>query len=275
MTIIRETLLTAPEVARAPGGILSHATVVDTGSGIGWRNEDGLFQSWNCLDTVVPTTVCPAEVEVSKDFSEADWAPGFTFSVYGGVVCRLVGYDRTAAHNGLREAFLANESKGVETALMETRFVATSSGVEPSWNAAVDLTPASGAVSPKVGLALLEGYAGQNYAGVPTIHAPRTVASLLSDGSLRREENGKFFTKLGSKFVNGAGYEPSSGPDGTTPTLGEYWMYASGEVLLERGELVTRDAVDYVNNEEYALVERTYRAAVDCFTAAVRVEVYS
>lgn len=273
MTIVREKFLTAPQVTTAPGGVLTQATVVEAES-IGWRSEDGLYPSWNCLDTIVPTTICPPEVEVQKEFSEAEWVAGFNFSVQGGITCKLVGYEREEAYSALREAFIANESKGVERALIGTRFVATSSGVTPGWNAAIDLTPTAGAVSPKVGLAILEGYAGQVYTGVPTIHAPRTVASLLADGSLQKEEDGKFFTKLGSKFVNGAGYEPSTGPLGGDPSPGEYWLYASGEVLVERGPVVTRDGLDYRTNEDFALVERSYRVAVECFTAAVLVEVF-
>lgn len=272
MTIIREKFIAAPEVTAAPGGVLTHATVIENDA-IGWRDERGVFPSWNCLDTLVPTTICPGNVPVEKEFEEALWVPGFNFSVYGGVNCRLVGYDREEAYENLRRVFLANESKGVERALMETRFVDAPSGQPNTWDAAVDLTPVSGAASPSVGLALLEDFAGQQYAGVPTIHAPRAVASLLSQDALEREGD-RFFTKIGSKFVNGAGYSPSSGPAGTTPAAGEYWMYATGEIVVERGEIFQQNAQQVAFNEDYALVERTYRVVVDCFAAAVRVEVF-
>lgn len=272
MTIIREKFIAAPQITAAPGGVLTHATVIENDA-IGWRDERGVFPSWNCLDTLVPTTICPGNVPVEKGFDQAEWVPGFNFSVYGGVNCRLVGYDRAEAYENLRRVFLVNESKGVERALMETRFQPSPSGQPNSWNGATDITPVGGPVSPSVGLAMLEDYAGYAYAGVPTIHAPRIVASLLAQDSLEREGD-RFHTKLGSKFVNGAGYSPSLGPGGVSPGTGEFWLYATGEIVVERGEIFQRDTQDLPYNEDYALVERTYRVVVDCFVAAVRVEVY-
>jgi hypothetical protein len=50
-------------------------------------------------------------------------------------------------------------------------------------------------------------------------------------------------------------------------------MYASGEVVVARGDLVVQQAMDQSTNDILTLVERLYVAAVDCFVAAVRVKV--
>lgn len=370
MTDVYETYVDAPVVTPAPSGLLDHATVIEAGRSFGWRNEEGLFESYNCFDTHVPTTICPditpgtnevqtltgdtatggtftitwqgqttgditfdataaeiqaalvsldniqlgdvqvtggplpTEVQVeftgnyaetnvdqmtvdntsmvggtvtpatsvegapasrqSKTFEEPHWAPGVTISVYGGAVCRLVGTDREQAMESLRAAFLANEHKGVERALMETRFQADPGGL---WPSATDITPAGGAVSPQCAVAMLEGHAGQVYSGLPTLHLPRVIASQVVNPESTVGD--LFYSNIGSKLVNGTGYTPSTGPTGAAPADGETWSWVTGEVLVEKGELRVHDAVDAVNNENFILAERSYRVSVDCFAAGI------
>jgi hypothetical protein len=81
-------------------------------------------------------------------------------------------------------------------------------------------------------------------------------------------------TVLGSKIAAGGGYGcPNNGPTGAAPAAGEQWLYASGEVLVARSEVISVGDVNRDTNEQVALVERAYVAAVDCYTAAVRVKV--
>lgn len=290
MTFVREQFLTAPAVALAPSNVLDVASVKDT-DGFGWRQECAVWPNYNGLDTIVPTFICP-DALVDKEFDEAPWASGFAFSVYGGVKCKLVGLDRVEQGRELERVFKANEAKGVELALLQTRFVESEigSGAEGcDWDAPVNVTPAA-VVSPSVGIALLEGYFGREYVGVPTLHIPRTVASYLAAKNEIVTEGGVFHTRLGSKVVNGAGYEPSTGPDGSTPAAGEYWIYATGEVTVERARLVHQDTVvipgdgsqdlggsgggGHDDNTAISLVERSFRVIVDGPVVAVRVEIF-
>lgn len=219
----------------------------------------------------VPTTNT-AYTSTSKNFETPTWQDGIRFAVYGGIKCKGPGFDMAAAESKTQAAFEAMESVGVERALMTTRFVAGT-----GWTAATDLTPAGGAVSASIGLALLEGDAACKYAGTPVIHAPRAVASLLSTigAGLDREGN-RLVSKLGTPIAAGGGYAcPNNSPTGTAPAAGEAWMYASGAVRVARGELLVKSDIDRDQNDVYILAERAYVAAVDCYTAAVRVKVSS
>jgi hypothetical protein len=217
-----------------------------------------------------PPTTNTAITVASKTFESPTWQDGFRFGVYGGIKCKGPGFDMVEAEGKVRAAFEASESVGVERALMTTRFVDGA-----AWDPATDLTPAGGAVSASIGLALLEGDAAGKYAGTPIIHAPRAVASLLSTigAGLDREGN-RLVSKLGTPIAAGGGYAcPNAGPTGAAPAAGEAWMYASGQVTVARGELLVKSDIDRVENDVYVLAERAYVAAVDCYTAAVRVKV--
>jgi len=217
-----------------------------------------------------PPTSNTATTPANKTFEAPGWQDGFRFAVYGGIKCKGPGFDMAEAETKTRAAFEAMESVGVERALMNTRFVDGA-----AWDPATDLTPAGGAVSAAIGLAMLEGDAACRYAGTPIIHAPRAVASLLTgfQGSVVREGN-RLETKLGSLVAAGGGYAcPNSSPLGAAPAAGEAWMYASGAVSVARGELLIKSDIDRDQNDVYVLAERAYVAAVDCYTAAVRVKV--
>lgn len=267
---------TTPAVVPLTGGILDHADVVE---GIAHQNPRGLALTYNCLPTSVPTELCP-EPTTTKQFENPGLIEGFQFAVYGGLVCKPFSFDEEKGLAEIERVFLLKESRGVERALMETRFVAgpndaaTGEDPDPRWPAATDITPTGGAVSAKVGMALLEGYAAGIYSGQPTLHLPYTVGSFLAGDKIIESQGGKFYTPLGAKVAVGAGYDfPNSGPTGTEPTNGERWLYATGEVMVARSDVITVSRQDLTTNDIYALAERRYIAAVDCFAAAIRVTV--
>lgn len=264
-----------PEVTPLKGGILSHANPVE---GIGWQNPRGLTLSYNCLETNVPTELCP-EPTTTKKFEAPGLIEGFEFAVYGGLICKPFGFDEETGKREIARVFGLKESRGVERALMETRFVRgpdddAGAGTDYRWDPATDITPTTGAVPAKVGLALLEGYAASIYPGQPTLHLPYTVGSFLAADTTLVEEGGKFYTHLGAKVAVGPGYDfPNSSPAGVEATNGERWLYATGEVLVARSSLITNVQQDRSTNDIYALAERRYVAAIDCFAAAIRVSV--
>lgn len=266
---------TTPAVSPLVGGLLDHATIVE---GIANQQPKGMGLSYNCLDTAVPTALCPDPTE-AKDFEGPAVVEGIQFAVYGGLVCKPFGFDEETGLREIERVFRLKESRGVERALMESRFVLGPDddpgvGVDSRWPAATDITPTGGAVAPKVALALLEGYAASVYSGMPTLHIPYTIGSLLGSERSIESQGGKFYTILGSKAAIGAGYEyPSNGPDGTAPADGELWMYATGEVVVARSAIKSNSQMDRTSNDVYALAERSYIAAIDCFAAAVRVSV--
>lgn len=272
-----------PEVTPLSGGLLSHVTLVED---IAWQNPKGMGLSYNCLDTGVPTELCD-DTPANKQFNPPSVIEGIEFAVYGGLSCKPFGFSEEVGKEEINRVFSLKESRGVERALMETRFIDgpdddpapdddpdPGDGIDLRWDAATDITPAGGAVSPQVALALLEGYSGSAYAGQPTLHIPYTVGSYLAAQQSLVSVGGKFYTELGAKAAVGAGYQfPNNGPDGTQSDPGKFWMYATGEVLVARSKIVNRSIIDRNTNDIYALAERRYIAAIDCFAAAILVSV--
>jgi hypothetical protein len=281
--IIRAREVTRPTTTPLISSILDHATVVDNAQ-FGYRNNAGLFDSYNCLDTLVPTPTCANPlIEMDyKTFSVAGWAPGFEFAVHGGVKCSLIGLDRDEQKRELERVFALNEGKGVEAALIANRFVDNNAGSDDGevspyngiWDAPVDLNTTGASVGGA--MAALESYAASVYAGVPTLHMPRGAVLLAFGQGLITERDGKFFTKTGAKVAAGGGYD-----DPDSVWSGSFDLYATGEVYVEKSATISHSAVvvpgdgsgtgseenGLGDNTGVALVERMFRAAVDCFVA--------
>lgn len=283
--IIRASEVTRPTTTPLISSILDHATVVDVDRDFGYRNNAGLFESYNCLDTLVPTPDCANPlIEMDyKTFSIAGWAPAFQFSVHGGVKCSLVGLDREEQKSELERVFGLNEGKGIEAALLANRFVDNNEApgsdepVSPYngvWDAPVDLNTEGANIGGA--MAALESYAAGVYAGVPTLHMPRGAVLLAFGSGLVTERDGKFYSKTGAKIAAGGGYD---NPDGVWS--GSFDIYATGEVYVERSKKISHSAIvlpgdgsgegsdenGLGDNTGVALVERMFRAAVDCFVA--------
>lgn len=226
-----------------------------------------LFESYNSMTFRRSAVFCGAN---AKTFDQGStWVDGFPFVAYGGLLCNAVGLDRDEWQREAERAFDAGASIAVEAAVMDVLFSPASGFPVP-----VDLTPAAGTAKPKVGIALLEGYMATRYIGAPTIHLPTVIASLVmgADGVAFEEEVLK--SKLGSKIVNGGGYDTANvSPAGVAAPVGEKWIYATGEVLVLEGRIDAQQAFNQSNNEVTLLAERPYIVAADGPVAAVRVQV--
>lgn len=229
----------------------------------GQATDEYIWDGTPAIGTGQPPTASTAIVTQTKTFDGPEWLDGIRFAVYAGVSCKPFGYNSAEGLAQASRVFEAKESIGVEKALMETLL-----------QGATDLTPAGGAVAPEVGLALLEGHASRTYAGVPTIHAPRSIGSLLLTRTAIEAQAGKFYSLSGSKIASGGGYDAVNlDPDGDPSPTGEVYLYATGEVVVARGTIIERDALNQTTNEDRVLVERPYIAAIDCYKSAVRVTV--
>ncbi|MBC7630416.1 hypothetical protein [Aeromicrobium sp.] len=276
-----------PETSPLKSSVLDHARAagnvhdLSETEGFGWRNDNGLWVSYNGIETLVPTPICPepllSDTGAFKTFDFAEWQPALTFAVHGGVQCRTVGLDKADQQAELDRVFTANEGKGVEQALLGNRFVAqVADAANPlggSWAAPIDLTPVTDTVSPRVAVALLEGWAARHYAGVPTLHLPRALGTILG-GDVIEWKGDLAFTRMGSKVAFGGGYDDED-QDGT------FILYATGEVFVERSSSISINSITMPNdgsgtgsgenglapNTAIALVERMFRVAVDVFVA--------
>jgi len=266
--MVRPPAFSFPAPTKAVGGLLDLVHVTE---GMGFMEPEGLAESYNTLRLdSVPVWPCPPGAPTTKDFNPSSWIDGIRFAVYGGVTCKGPGFDMAEAETKTRDAFLAMESVGVERALMTTRFIDGS-----EWDDVDDVTPAGGAATPAVALALLEGAIACNYAGAGIIHASRAVASLLTgvQGSVVREGD-RLLTKLGTRVAAGGGYGcPNTGPSGAAPAAGVEWMFATGEIAVARSDVFSQAELDRATNDVYVLAERAYVAAVDGYVAAVQVKV--
>lgn len=277
--ILRNPEITRPTPAPLNSSILDHATVNEI-TRFGNRNNAGLWPSYNCIDTLVPYSM-PCDNLLAdadyKTFAVAPWVPAFEFVVYGAVQCMTIGLDRADQRSEVTRVFERNEGKGVERALAAVRFVATDSGVEPSWDAPVDLTPGT-PVSITAAIGILEGYAAANYAGQPTLHLPRSAVTIGFALGLLKEDGGNFYTKTGAKVAAGGGYDST-----TAPTDANVTMYVTGEVYVERSETMNFQEIvmpgdgsglgsgenGLEHNTSIALVERMYRVGIDCLAAKI------
>lgn len=280
--IIRGTEVNRPEPAALISTVLDHATVVDNAQ-FGYRNNAGLWPSYNCLDTLVPTPICPTPMTEGeyKSFAVVPWVPGFEFGVHGGAKCAAVGLDKADQKAEVERVFRRNEAKGVEMALLLNRFVVSEEpgSDEPTspyfgeWDAPVDLSGAG--MDLRGAMAALEGYAAAVYAGVPTLHMPRGAVLAAFGHGLAVERDGKFYTKTGAKIAAGGGYDSEAVPTGS------YTLYATGEVYVERAEEINHSAFvlpgdgsgtgsgenGLGDNTVITLMERMFRVGIDCFTA--------
>jgi hypothetical protein len=258
----------APATEALKGTLLDTATVID---GIEWQDGRDLFDSFNCMKFDGSADFCGPNNKTLDQI--ADWISGYRFAAYGGVTCKAVGLDQQGMERRVREVFEKGESTAVERSLMATRFTADTDPT-PRWDAPVDITPASGAVKPGTGIALLEGFAASEYVGGAVLHVPLSTASSILGVNGAEFEGSVLRTKFGSKIAAGAGYDyPNLGPTGAAAAAGERWLYATGSVVLMRGEPIIRQVMNTDNNDVVVLAERPYVAAVDCFAAAIRVTV--
>jgi hypothetical protein len=260
----------APTTTPLKGTILDVATVVDQ---FEWLDGVGLFNSFNCMKFDTPADFCGPN---AKDFDgDFGWQDGVRFAVYGGVSCKVIGMRPSEMQSAVEKAFGTGEHKGIEQALMEHRFRANAagSGLPGSWAAPADLN-SGGALPVKRAVATLEGHAAANYNGTPTLHLPRSVASLLAEQGAVEWDGNALRTKMGSKIAAGGGYDAlNTSPAGAAPAANIMWLYATGEVLIGKSELLLpAPQIDTTTNDVFVLAERGYIAAVDCYTAAVRAD---
>jgi hypothetical protein len=184
---------------------------------------------------------------------------GYPFSIYKMTECHdLHGDDTEWARNSLA----LGESHAVESGFMQA-VLAQPTTAQPNGATAVSI---------EEGVAILEGYAADVYGGVPIIHMARSVATrALARDILVASMDYTVTTPQGALVANGGGYSLNLGPAGAAAPEGQAWLYVSGMVTLVRSPVEAHRVLDHTENNQVVLAERTYVPAVDCFVAAVLV----
>lgn len=255
----RQQYLPTPTPEKLQGTLFDVSAPVE---GVQWMDQEAHYPSYGCLQIgSTPTWPCGTPGG-RKDFSGVEWIDGTRFAVYGGITCQSMGFDVSLAETSLRGTFERREHIGVERHLMVERFAD-----------AEDIHP-GGSVKPVFGVAYIEAHAAGNYGGTPTLHISRGVAGLLFNQGYLEKDGSAYRTKQGSKVAAGGGYDfPNLGPDGHEAVDGSSWAYATGEVGIMRSELMVRSELDRNTNDYYVLGERIYTTTVDCYLAAVRLDI--
>lgn len=280
------TWVEAPPVTPLPFGLLSAALVVDDLDGHGRMGTQ--YEPVACGDVHETRAACEAEAAAfNQSHTGVPVVEGDPFTLYSLFTCNLVGSGPDRIRQKAGEALQTGEGRGVEQALAARLPLAAG---------AVDLTPggaAGDALHVVDGLALLEGYAARYYGGVPTIHVPRAIGTVLGSLGGHQRVNNRLETRQGSIVASGGGYYALAGPltdaeDPETiqdPTTGEAWLYVTGTVVIRRApqaeatpltRALALDAEEEYDpqattNDATVLASRAYVASWECVTAAVRV----
>jgi hypothetical protein len=242
-------LVDAPPVVPLPYGIFSVAeprlsTDDHWRLGVQW-------QSQACSATKVTTGTCiDPEVEpLDKDdyCSVSKYEP---FTVYAYNNDDVIGHSIDEHLANTIQRLVATEQRSVEEQLWSMLQAGASS------------TTTLTTLPQGVALGYLEQILAQNYGGTGVIHMSRLAATFLWE--YLEVQGGKLVTKLGTSVVAGAGY------DNITTPGDDFTMFASGPVVLYRGDVDTREqALDRAVNQASIIAQRDYVLGWDCVAYGV------
>jgi subtilisin family serine protease len=245
---------------------------------------------WRCGVEYEPYACDQARVEGDRcatpqpDKEVDDGVPlvtGSPFTVYDGYLCRLPGRPSEAEiHDRATQALELGEQRAVEEVFWTGTAGNTPHLADPS-AVVLNATPtptAADALNIVAGVAALETYLGAHYSGVGILHMPRGAATLLSREGVIFRERTALRTLLGTGVAAGGGYAVNVGPDGTEAPDGTAWIYATGAVVIRRGEIIINPdtvaaALNRATNEVEILAERQYVITSECVLAAVLVSI--
>lgn len=275
-----------PGFTPLPYGLMSVATLVPD-SNKKWKLGTE-FQPIPCDPAASTTDNCPVGPDYTKLIT-SDGVPARgaeSFTLYADITCSPVGHWDEAIQRAA-DVFTRGEGRALE---------------EIFWTGAVD-TPAGGIIHPHLasdselvsggipiqseatvlvsgtavdiveGVGLLTAELAACYGGVGVLHMPYAALAHMSANHLIERSGQKLQTTGGVPVAFGAGYT-GSGPDGTPAPAGHAWLYATGSVMIRRGEIFMPDRIssfDRSVNTVRIFAERTYNVAWDCCHLAILV----
>lgn len=139
-----------------------------------------------------------------------------------------------------------------------------------------DLTPGGGPVSAVLGLALLEDALGDVLDGQPgTVHCTKGAATIMGRPCSLYRSGDLLLTLLDTRVIADAGY-PGTGPDGSAPNAGEFWLYGTAQPTVRTGNvyiepLTMAQALDRTVNTVHYDAHQLAWAAFPCGVLAVRI----
>ena len=270
MSIAPPIYVEAPSAPAHRFGLYSVATLNEPASsrwqlGIEWepfRTAAARTAAHECLDDYSPGY--PLVIDDGVGLVEVT-----PVVVYGSYGCQAASRPVAEAQDRARTHLTTGEERGVELAVWNG-----ATGARPTFNAATDLTPAGGAVTPSDGLGILEEAIGRLASGLGVIHAPRLLAPHLSRDGIVSRQGQRLETMLGNYVALGAGYPVGEGP--AAQVDGEVWMVATGIPQVWRGEMMVTPEEDLQvrrdDNEIEIIAQRTVAVGWSGPTVAVLVD---
>jgi hypothetical protein len=252
------TYIDTPVVPPQRNNLLSVATVND--------RESGVWEFGTQYDSFVAGLADSAddgpcwETGGTKNVSGRSTIVGTPFTVYELVKCGIIG-EATEQIALARSIVEMSQSRAAELRLA-TR-----------WNAGSPTVLTSPGVNTNIAnaVAALEGWIAAQGGGLGMIHATPLNATRMAAAGLLEYIDGVLCTYIGTPVVVGPGYTTpaSAAIGGTTPTSTQSWLYATGWITIERGPILENIAHNTVENEKYALAERTMVPQQEYGTAAI------
>jgi len=208
------------------------------------------------------------EAVTAKVFDEGvDTLFADPFVVYDTWLCGSIGFSLEDIGRRLQVRMDLGEQRAVETRLWQGASVL---GVDGLFADAVSLGTADCVTD---GVRLLEQALADNSISGGIIHARSGMSAHFANEHLVDRIGDVEYTHARTPVVFGQGYD-GTGPAGQAPTATSEWIYASGRVLVWRGndiDVVTRQVLDRATNQQYGLRERPYLLTVECGIWAVNV----
>lgn len=242
------------------------------------------FEPITCSRADITFESCPATGGFDKTPRDVLGLSGSNpFTVYTMAQCATVGFaDRarelatavlTAGEGRAVEREFWTGELGVTPHLAEDTAITGSDG-EVDQSAAVVLV--SGAVDVLEGIARLEEALSDCYGNEGVIHVPPSVFTHMCSKGIAYRDGPRMRTCNGHLVAAGAGY-PGTAPNGSAPTTGTRWVYATGAVFLYRSAINYVDAIPGVVNRSKntiaQIAERTYVVGWDCCHFALPVSI--
>jgi hypothetical protein len=295
-------LVDGPRFTPSTYGLLSVAELRGGDGDDHWQN--GITFETGCL-TTTPTNATtydeciavtgvgsPSPPPAKADNTASRWRGATPFTVYAQFDCSPVGLDR--ARDKAEDALARNESWQIERAFWTGQAAGINNIAFPHLaHSAAELSDAQGILlqSPAVtgvggypatsgpwpiaqGLGILEQLLADCANGQGVVHVPAKVLPKLAGAMAVTQRGGTITTSNGNLLAVGNGY-PGTGPGGQTTTQDAAWIYATGPVVVYRGQpqfsRFGADTLDRSENTIRLLAERTALVAWDCCHFAVQV----
>jgi hypothetical protein len=243
-------------------------------SGIEWEDDlcgDG-------TETFIDS--CPSDDYEKPEERNIQFCGADPFVAIGSFHCSPVGRPADEAFEIARRRLLAWEGRQVERTLWTG--LSSNGDVAPSFafgNPECDILPIdlneAGEVDPVTAMSLLETALAEEVTCGGLIHIPFSLMAYMTKHDQIVEIDGGLYSPSGNRIVVGQGYT-GSGPDNAAALPGQSWMFATGPMLVARGNVImvpgsVAEGVNRNINNVTVRAERFYSVGFSCTLLAVRV----